>query len=490
MNAKNILFVVFALFTLLVSSFAVSAVVWNEAGFVWVNGNSKQLTIENGESVQFYSGDFGAQVGPNTIVNAKVELIQDNGNGDVTKNTVVNQNFNVCNGCENPFFIGQVVPDHYNDAEGFYYLRIELTDNVGGQTKLGYIELTVIGPTPIVNNDPNAEFTYNPNSPLVDESIAFTSLSTDADGDSLTYTWAFGDSTTSHLANPTHSYSAAGQYSVILTVSDGNGGQDSITHVVTVTDNVIPNHAPVANFVYSPVPVFVGVETTFDASLSSDVDGDALTYSWSIDGHNFVGVQTTYTFDAISIYNVQLIVEDEHGETDTLVKVIQVIDNQPQNEAPVANFVFEQPVYVDQASTFTSTSIDDGLLNDLSYTWFVNGQQQTFDTKSVEMTFNALGNYEVTLVVNDGELSDDSTKPVQVFLLGNACPTNLGFTYQPLNPEVGDVVTFIGTAQDAEGDDLTYAWDLVIMVYLTQIIQDNKHLLLMLSLEPTQLQCQ
>ena len=47
------------------------------------------------------------------------------------------------------------------------------------------------------------------------------------------------------------------------------------------------------------------------------------------------------------------------------------------------------------------------------------------------MTFNAPGNYEVTLIVNDGELSDDVTKPVQVFPIGNDCPTDLDFTYQP-----------------------------------------------------------
>jgi PKD repeat protein len=457
MNVKNILFVVLALFTLLVSSFAVSAVVWNEAGFVWVNGNSKQLTIENGESAQFYSGDFGAQMG--AVVNAKVELIQDNGNGDVTKNLVVDQDFDVCNGCENPFFIGEVSPIHYNNANGFYYLRIELTDNMGGQVKFNHIELTVMEPIPTVNNDPAAEFTYNPVNPLVDELIQFTSLSTDIDGDDLTYTWTFGDTTSSTLENPTHSYALAGQYTVTLTVNDENDGQDSVTHTVFVTDDVEQNHEPIAGFDYLPQPVFVGVETTFDASSSSDVDNDALTYTWTIDGNDFNGVETAYTFNAEGTYNVELIVEDEHGETDTVVKAVQVTDNQPQNEKPIADFEFDQPVYVGQVSTFTSTSTDDGLVNDLSYTWFVDGQQQLVEEEAVGMTFNAPGNYEVTLIVNDGELSDSITKPVEVFPTGNACPTDLDINYQPLNPEAGDLVTFTGSAQDADGDDLTYSWD-------------------------------
>ena len=37
----------------------------------------------------------------------------------------------------------------------------------------------------------------------------------------LTYSWDFGDGTTSTAANPTHTYTAAGAKTVRLTVSDG-----------------------------------------------------------------------------------------------------------------------------------------------------------------------------------------------------------------------------------------------------------------------------
>jgi hypothetical protein len=48
------------------------------------------------------------------------------------------------------------------------------------------------------------------------------SLSSDPDGDSLTFTWDFGDSNTGTDAQPTHSYAAAGIYNVCLTVHDGS----------------------------------------------------------------------------------------------------------------------------------------------------------------------------------------------------------------------------------------------------------------------------
>ena len=52
--------------------------------------------------------------------------------------------------------------------------------------------------------------------------VAFSSAgSNDPEGEPLTYAWDFGDGTTSTAANPTHTYAAAGSYTVRLTVSDG-----------------------------------------------------------------------------------------------------------------------------------------------------------------------------------------------------------------------------------------------------------------------------
>ena len=51
------------------------------------------------------------------------------------------------------------------------------------------------------------------------QSVAFTSCSKE----SGTYTWQFGDGTTSSLENPSHVYTSSGTYEVVLTVSGPNG---------------------------------------------------------------------------------------------------------------------------------------------------------------------------------------------------------------------------------------------------------------------------
>src|SRR3712207_9534102 len=47
--------------------------------------------------------------------------------------------------------------------------------------------------------------------------------SSDPEGGALTYSWAFGDGTTSTAANPTKTYTANGTYNVTLTVRDPQG---------------------------------------------------------------------------------------------------------------------------------------------------------------------------------------------------------------------------------------------------------------------------
>jgi serine protease len=82
------------------------------------------------------------------------------------------------------------------------------------------------GGTPIAN------FSYSASGLTVN----FTDTSTDSGGTIGSHSWAFGDGSTSTAANPSHTYAAAGTYSVTETVTDSVSGQSSAkTQAVTVS---------------------------------------------------------------------------------------------------------------------------------------------------------------------------------------------------------------------------------------------------------------
>jgi len=89
---------------------------------------------------------------------------------------------------------------------------------------------------PIAENQPPVTKANGPYSGNVYDPISFSSLgSSDADGSIATYLWSFGDGNTSTQANPTHSYSAADTYSVILTITDDKGAASSDTTTALIS---------------------------------------------------------------------------------------------------------------------------------------------------------------------------------------------------------------------------------------------------------------
>lgn len=82
-----------------------------------------------------------------------------------------------------------------------------------------------------------------------------SSATTCANDTIQTYAWNFGDGQTSTLSDPTHAYSSAGAYTVILTVHSKNGGVDSVTkNIVISTSTSINENAGINNLSYYTDP--------------------------------------------------------------------------------------------------------------------------------------------------------------------------------------------------------------------------------------------
>src|SRR6185436_622618 len=122
------------------------------------------------------------------------------------------------------------------------------------------------------NQPPVAAFTNS----CTDLACSFSDGSTDPDGTIASRSWMFGDGGTSSATNPTHTYAAAGTYTVALTVTDNGGLTNSTSRSVTVTVPPPPNQAPTEAFTNSCTDLACSF-----TDGSTDPDGTIASRSWT-----------------------------------------------------------------------------------------------------------------------------------------------------------------------------------------------------------------
>jgi PKD repeat protein len=122
-----------------------------------------------------------------------------------------------------------------------------------------------------------------------------------------TYSWNFGDSSTSTLAAPTHSYSKVGAYTVSVTVTDSASSKASKTVSTSITVTTVGG-LTVGSIVYTQPS-----DGTYDFSLSPGPSGGTAPYSyaWTFgDGGTSAQSAPSYTYSNTGTFTVSVTVTD------------------------------------------------------------------------------------------------------------------------------------------------------------------------------------
>lgn len=199
-----------------------------------------------------------------------------------------------------------------------------------------------------------------------------------------------------------------------LVVNDGS--LSSAAASVTVTA-AVANVAPVANAGVAQ-NVSTGSVVTLDGSTSSDANGDALTYVWTLTSKpagsiaalsSSTSAKPTLTADAVGSYVASLTVND--GKLSSAVATVTVSAS-VANVAPVANAGVAQQVVAGAVVALDGTGSSDANGDVLTYAWVLTGKPAgsvatLSSTTASKPTFmsDLAGVYVATLTVNDGRVS-------------------------------------------------------------------------------------
>jgi YVTN family beta-propeller protein len=178
------------------------------------------------------------------------------------------------------------------------------------------ISMLIIGGS----NDADQQFPVaNFSSNAAGLSVKFTDQSENAEK----WKWDFGDGTGSTEQNPAHIYSAAGNYTVSLTVSNKKD-TDSISFALNVSESQIESQAPIPDSSLlplvkslSPVANLVSNVTRGYAPLSvqfTDTSENTAEWDWDFgDGTGSTEQSPVHTYHEAGNYTVRLTVKTEEG---------------------------------------------------------------------------------------------------------------------------------------------------------------------------------
>ena len=206
------------------------------------------------------------------------------------------------------------------------------------------------------SNPPVCDFSGNPTTITVGESVTFTDLSTESPS---SWSWSFqgADVTSSTQQNPIITYSTPGTYNVTLNVGNVNGN-DSETKNAYITVNPV-TEAPVANFSANNTTVIIGASVTF-TDLSTNGPS---AWSWSFDGgtpNTSTAQNPTIVYNTAGTYEVSLTASNSIGaDTETKTAYITVSTDYCDASATITTDGFEYISKV-ELENINKTSLSSG----------------------------------------------------------------------------------------------------------------------------------
>ena len=209
---------------------------------------------------------------------------------------------------------------------GTHTIKFRVKDDDGKWSEYAERTLTINPPESQENQKPTATIIKpNPTTTTTatsGESIYFHGIGTDSDGTIVEYIWRSSkDGVFNENSTFTKSDLSVGTHAIYFKVKDNQGEWSSEdTAILVINTSSSPSNEPPTPDTGGPYTGYVNASISFDASNSSDPDGDDIvSYEWNFgDGTNGNGVSVEHTYSSIGNYTVNLIITDSQDKTSTI----------------------------------------------------------------------------------------------------------------------------------------------------------------------------
>lgn len=234
------------------------------------------------------------------------------------------------------------------------------------------------GGTIIVNQLPTPNFSVTTPS-CETKVLTFTDLSTPNSGALNGWSWTFGDAGTSLLQNPTHTYAAAGTYTVTLSVTNDKG---CVSNPI-LSRNVTVNAQPVTDAILPEVCLSDTYAQFYDNS-SVAAPGSITSWLWNFGDPGSGPLNTStledpqHSYSATGNYTVTLTTTTNNGCSSTATFPFTI-----NGDIPVANFNALNPTTMcanDSISIQDASTVNFGSITKVEIYWDNVGAPATFDT--------------------------------------------------------------------------------------------------------------
>ncbi|MBS4042710.1 MAG: PKD domain-containing protein [Chitinophagaceae bacterium] len=293
-----------------------------------------------------------------------------------------------------------------------------------------------------VSTTPNPSFTVNTSQQcLASNNYVFTNTGT-YPLSGVTYLWTFGDGNTSTSFSPSHVYTTAGYYNVVLKAT--HNGQDYYSN-----QQVIVKPTPVAGFTYTVSG------SLFSFTSTSTLSQGSLSYDWTFKNNvgATIGASTNqnpqFTFPVSpNFYTATLLVTSDGNCTSTTTQTIY-------NTGAAAGFLVNNATQCLTGNSFVLTNTS-AVGSGVTYSWSSTPAGGTFSSTTAQnptLTYASAGTYTVNLTVdNNGVITSTSyTNNITV----NPSPTADYSFSVGTGGTTSEDVTFTNLST---GAGATYAW--------------------------------